>query len=126
MTARIDDTFMTVMEDNGIVVLRWKKGTERMNDELFKQEALKFVGVVEKELAKKIVVDMRDFRFQLSPELVSWRNEHVIALYNRIELQKFAFISNTPPAVKQEDPANTFTTRHFKTEEEANKWLSAA
>src|SRR3989338_4723785 len=87
------DQFMTVTSNDDILILSWKSNTSKLTDESFKTEALKFADIVQQVNNKKIIVDMRKFRFNLSPALVEWRNKNIISVYNKIGAEKFAFIS---------------------------------
>lgn len=122
MEIKIDDKFMSCFVKENFLFLVWKKDTKSMNDEDFKKEALKFIGVVKDTNSKKIVVDMRDFSYSLSSDLISWRNKHIISVYNEIGVEKFAFIS-LKPTVNQDNPNNTFVTKTFTDEKEAVDWL---
>ena len=123
MDIHIDDRFMIVSEDSGVISLRWKKETEKLTDDLFKQQAYTFIDVIKKTKIKKIMVDMRDFQYSLSSAIIARRNEYIIGVYNEIGVTKFAFISDTP-TVPQDDPANTFVTKIFVIEKEAMDWFS--
>lgn len=122
MQALIDNKYMTVKNEDWILFLIWKDSTSFFDDELFKESALKFHSVVNKLKSKKILVDMRKFSFILTPEIINWRKENIITLYNKIKVEKFAFISDKP-SVKQDDPNNTFITCEFKSEIDAINWL---
>lgn len=122
MKVHVDNQFMVVSENDSVFILRWKKNTVHLTDEGFKKEARKFVDVVKREKSKRIMVDMREFHYSLSPELIIWRNQNVIAVYNEIGVEKFAFVGEGP-TVQQNDPANTFVTKYFPTEQEVGKWL---
>lgn len=122
MTVHVNDRYMEVSEKEGVVMLRWKSQTTYLTDDEFKKEATKFINVAKKMKSKKIIVDMRQFHYILTPEVTNWRHENVIKAYNEIGVEKFAFISQQP-TVKQNDPANTFVTQYFPTREEAEDWL---
>ena len=124
MEIYVDDQFMSVFEKSGTLNLCWKKYTTNLTDEKFKEEALKFVDAIRKRKSKKIIVDMRKFNFNISDNLIAWRNEHVISVYNEIKVEKFAFISEKK-TVNQDNPDNTFITQYFLTEQEANNWLNS-
>ncbi len=124
MHVYIDDRFMSVSENKGILALRWKKDTANLNDEDFKNEALKFIGVVKKIKSKWIMVNMREFYYNLNSELIAWRNKYILTVYNEIGVEKFAFISKKQ-IVMQEDPSNKFITRYFLTEQEAENWFNS-
>ena len=116
MANHINDTYMTVTEENGILSLVWKKETIGLTDEDFKYEALKFIEIVKKHKNKYILVDMRNFNFQLSNDVIEWRNKNIITAYNKVGVNKFAFVSEIP-AVKQDNPENTFQTKTFSSVE---------
>ncbi len=67
---------------------------------------------------------MRKFSYNLTEELISWRNENIISIYNKIKVEKFTFISDKP-TVNQDNPNNTFTTKTFLSEQEAKDWLNS-
>ena len=118
-----EDQFMVLSNKNNIIKLTWKKETKNLDNDLFKNEALKYIEIFKKSNIKNIIVDMRNFWFELNQEVIDWRNKNIIAVYNEICLKKFAFISDKP-SVKQDNQKNSFITRDFFTEEEANKWLN--
>ena len=122
MTTLHDDRFMSVTENNGSILLSWKSTTAHLNDEDFKNEALIFIELVKRNNCKKVMVDMRQFQFSLSPELIQWRNEKIISEYNKISLEKFAFISDHI-VTNQEASKNTFATKYFLNEKEAENWM---
>lgn len=123
MEISLDDRFMSVFRKNGILVLRWKSDTKDLTDDDFKSEATKFVSVVKQNQSKRIMVDMRNFNYTLNPEVISWRNQNVISVYNEIGVERFAFISEKP-TVNQDNPNNTFVTQYFTNEQEAEHWLT--
>lgn len=123
MEIYIDNQFMLVSKESETITLRWKKDTANFSDEIFKTEALKFLEIVKKYHCKRIVVDMREFFYTLGQELTEWRNKTIISVYNEIGVEKFAFIT-TKPTVQQDNPANTFITQYFSTEEQAKAWIN--
>lgn len=118
-----EDKFLILSIIDNIIKLTWKKETVNLNDNLFKEEALKYLEIFKKSDIKSVIVDMRDFWFSLTQEVIDWRNKNIIKSYNEIWVKKFAFISNKP-TVKQDNPENTFITKDFYSEEEALKWIN--
>ncbi len=118
----VNDKFMVVSVEKGILKLAWKDATKELTDKLFKVEAKKFTEVLEKTKNKRILVDMRKFNYNLRKEMIKWRSENVIKVYNKLGVKRFAFISEKP-AVKQDSPKNTFITETFSLEDEALQWL---
>ena len=122
MTRYIDDEFMLAFENDGVLMLEWKDSTKSLCDDKFKVEAVKFEKIIRQLESKCIIVDMRDFQYNLCQELLDWRVENIITAYNEIGVKKFAFISDKE-MVNQDDPKNTFVTKYFKTVEESMEWL---
>ncbi len=120
-----------------ILELRWSLGTENISDDDFKRW-LKMLGehAIERQ-TRFLVVDVREFRGTPSPEAVgSWRDEHVIPLYNQAGTEKFAFlVPPSPPASDSEDddsssimdesegPAN-FPTQYFPSWDAIRAWFA--
>src|SRR3989344_6775025 len=117
-----NDRFMQVSETRDGLLLTWKKQTSELSPEKFKQEAMTFVEIVKKRKVKNILVDMREFKYTLSNELIAWRNKQVISVYNDRGIEKFAFVSDKV-GLKQDDRSNKFITRYFSTIKEAEEWL---
>ncbi len=124
MIVLFDDKFISISESDKILELKFKKETENMTDEQFKECALKWAEAVKDKKTKRLLVDIREFNYELSPEIVAWRNKNVVAVYNEVAAEKFAFISDKE-TVKQDDPANTFVTKYFSSIEEAKNWLQS-
>ncbi|NUJ98186.1 hypothetical protein HGA92_05375 [Candidatus Gracilibacteria bacterium] len=118
----IEDEYITVSEKDKIITLTWKDATSHFTNELFKQEALKYVETIKTSEVKKIIVDMRKFFFNLSDEIIEWRNKNIIYIYNEYKIEKFAFISNIA-TINQDNPKNTFITKTFTNKEEAKNWI---
>lgn len=122
MKTLFEDKYMKIAGDKDILSLIWKDETKSLSDEIFKEEALKFEETLRSDFRSNILVDMRDFNYQLSPELIAWRKDNIISTYNELKVKKFAFITEKP-AVNQDDPNNTFTTRTFESVADSIRWL---
>lgn len=123
MKTFIDDDYISVSKNDNILKLCFKQETKGLTDSSFKKEALKYIEIVQKENSRRIIVDMRKMGYQLSEEVIRWRNENIISVYNQVGVEKFAFIS-IKPTIDQDDPNNTFVTRTFILEEDAVRWLT--
>lgn len=119
--------FKEVTFQDNILTLTWLENTENLTDELFKNEALEFKEAVRKHTPESIIVDMRDFNYILSEDLLNWRNKNIIPVYNEIGLQKFAFIVNNiknSPKPNSKNNDDTFETEYFDNVKEAVIWLN--
>gem|GEM_PF-6381113 len=56
-----EDQFMVLSNKNNIIKLTWKKETKNLDNDLFKNEALKYIEIFKKSNIKNIIVDMRNF-----------------------------------------------------------------
>ena len=122
MEPLFSDKYISISESEGILELCFKKETENLTDDDFKRSALKWIEVVKSKKSNQLLVDMRNFNYALSPTMIDWRNKNIVAGYNEVGVEKFAFVSNKP-TVKQDDPSNTFISRDFSTKQLAETWL---
>lgn len=93
-------------------------------------ESQEYVSFVRHYQPENIFVDARKFDFLLLKDMQDWINKNVIAVYNDINLKKWAIA--VPPQFLQQvsieqtidaNPANVFETQYFETEPEAMRWL---
>ncbi len=123
----IDTVYMTVSIKDETILLDRKDYTSHLNDDGFKSEALTFINIVQEKNIKKIIVDMRNFNYQLNNELIARRNTNIIDIYNKIWVDKFAFIihqSENTQSIKQDDAKNSFKTQTFISINDAEKRLT--
>ena len=124
MVTHIDDQFMAVIEEGEVLSLTWKPSTSELTDAMFKNEASLFADIVKQVAPKFVLVDMRAFAFSLSEEVIAWRTENIIPIYNDVGVKKFAFVTAVP-AVNQGSGQNTFVTESFDSTEKAVGWFGA-
>ena len=89
-----------------------------------------YASLVRNYQPESIIVDARKFEFLLLTDMQEWINRNVIAVYNDINLKKWAIV--IPQQFLQQvsieqtieaNPANTFKTQYFETEQEAMAWV---
>lgn len=107
----------------------WSAETARMSDDEFKDALSNFAGFAAEFAASNLMVDLREFRHELSPEAGAWRDEAVTPRYNKAGVRKFAYILATerlPPedAPPPSSPQERFQTRFFDAESEAEAWFA--
>src|SRR5215213_2770723 len=80
-----------------------------------------YASLVRNYQPESIFVDAREFRFLLLKDMQEWINRNVIAVYNDINLKKWAIV--IPPQFLQQvsieqtidaNPSNTFKTQYFE------------
>lgn len=118
----MEDRYMIIENKEDIISLIWKEETSSFTDNDFKKEAKEFANMVRESKCKKILVDMRLFRYSLRPELIDWREKNIVSVYNELGVKRFAFVTNNT-AVNQDKPHYSFITKYFKDISEAKKWL---
>jgi hypothetical protein len=74
------------------------------------------------------LIDVREFRHQVGPRVLEWRNDNVIPRYGAAGVRRIALVA--PPGFPQvgkevvEGPA-VFPTRFFAGRDEAFAWVNA-
>ena len=116
---------MTYHKPERMVRLTWLAGTAGMTDQDFKETLETFAESALQHSARRLVIDVREFKHRPSPEIAAWRDEVVVPKYNRAGVKKIAWVwqGNTPsnqPAGEKEK----FENRYFATEAEALAWVS--
>jgi hypothetical protein len=74
------------------------------------------------------LIDVRSFRFRMTPELDSWRQERIIPAYNAGGLKRFAYVlpPNVPYRPGDGGAEARFTTDYFDDLDDARSWLAKA
>jgi hypothetical protein len=101
-----------------------------MRGEDFRAGLLRLADLTEECNARRLLVDVRHFRFQMTPSLVIWRDQEIAPRYNRSGVDRFAYLVKgdfpIPPFDgKPLSKKEWFRTRFFTGEREARKWLTA-
>jgi hypothetical protein len=122
--------FLTVVWDEStrIIGIEWKDSTAAMIDDDFKAALAMFAGHVEAKQAIGILVDVKQFRYKMGPEVQQWRVKNISTRYNRAGVKRFAFLmgegATVPPAMNRSAEGESFVTRGFNDREEAIGWLT--
>jgi hypothetical protein len=109
-----------------LVRLKWLAGTAAMTDQDFKETLEAFAESALQHGAKRLLIDVLEFKHRPSPEVLAWRDEVVVPKYNRAGVKKIAWVwpgktpNNAPTSEKDE-----FENRYFPTEAEALTWAAS-
>jgi hypothetical protein len=118
---------MSIAERSRTVELEWKEATAAMSADDFKSALQHLAAHISEQGADATLVDVRRFRFRMTPELDGWRLEHIIPAYNEAGLARFAYL--LPPGVPYRPSAGgdaaRFETGYFERIDEARDWLRA-
>jgi tagatose-1,6-bisphosphate aldolase non-catalytic subunit AgaZ/GatZ len=108
-----------------LVRLKWLAGSAGMTDEDFKETLEAFADTAIQHKAKRLLIDVLEFKHRPAPEVMAWRDEVVVPKYNRAGVKKIAWVwpgktpSNQPTSEKDK-----FENRYFPTEAEALAWVA--
>ena len=125
-----DNEFQRILwdESTGIIGIDWKEATSRMTDDDMKHELELFASYVERKRAPRILIDLTEFGYRMSPEVQQWWSENILPRYNVVEVKRFAFLfkpdTEITAAMNQSAPGALFLTRSFNSLKSAIDWLS--
>jgi hypothetical protein len=105
--------------------LTWLEGTDGMTDEDFRDVLEVFADGAIYHKAARLVIDVRQFKFRPSREVLAWRDKVTVPKYNKAGTKRQAWIwpgdvSNMKTSTKH----GSYEERYFSTDEEALAWLT--
>ena len=116
----------TVIQHGEILELRWIPSTSEMTDHAFMATLCAFVSAAEMVRPRALMIDAREFKHRFGPNVMPWRDAHIIPRYGGAGVRKFAFVmpSGFPDAGKElvDGPA-IFPTKWFVDRDAAFVWL---
>ena len=117
-----------VIEDGKILLFNWYDKTEHMTKEDYQEALHNYAGFGSEFKVSAMLVDVRNFRYQMSPELGTWRDEHISPRYTKFGLKKFGYIVPLGVVEKMKDTVTkvdrSFEEQYFESKEEAIEWLT--
>lgn len=103
-------------ESSEAIQFNWKEAHRNMNFEDFQEACNNFLGFGFEYRAKNILIDVRNFQFQLPLEFPEWqRNEHYPRYY-KLGIEKVAYVmpeAYLGKAQEIEKEAGKFELRNF-------------
>ena len=122
---------VTYHPDWNTLELTWGVQTRSMSDDGFKQTLQMFAEQGLKFRPSSMIIDSVDFYHEVGAGTMSWRNQHIVPLYNEAGVQKFAFLvsDHAPGTVEKggtpapDGPAQ-FPTAWFETRDRLYAWLA--
>ena len=129
--ADLEDTdywTMTHNESTQSIELDWKPETAQMTAADFQTALERLAKHIGEQHATGTLIDVRTFKFAMTPELDAWRTEKIIPAYNSGGLKRFAYLL---PSGAQHRPgdggeAADFQTQYFDDPTTARSWLASA
>ena len=104
-----------------------------MTTDEYRQLLEDYINIIRKYRPKRILGDMVDFNFVISPELQEWIDQHVFTAYAEIGFEKIAILLSTQyitnlsiQQTMEENNMSTFESEYFNDTDAARAWLLAA
>ena len=101
-----------------------------MSSNEYIEELQVFIDLVKKHKPIRVLGDMVDFNFTITPQIQEWLNENLFPVYQEIGFKKIAillskgfFQSLSIQQAMQEENANSFQTSYFDDAVKAQEWL---
>ena len=119
--------FYLLNEKQPILFFDWTAKTQEMDYEDFKTACNNYAGFAWQYQAKHLLVDTRNFHFQLPPGFTGWREDQLNPRYYQLGVLKFAYITKPEFIEWMKDiPAENgkFETKHFTSVTDAMNWLN--
>jgi hypothetical protein len=108
-----------------LVRLKWLAGTAGMTDQDFKETLEAFAETALQHSAKRLLIDVLEFKHRPSAEVQKWRDEVTVPKYNRAGVKKIAWVwPGETPSNEPTSERDKFENRYFPTEAEALAWVS--
>ena len=122
------DRFSTIAHIPGhaAIELIWTTETAAMNNQDFKDALELFVGYAAEHSAPNLLVDLRPFRHNMTPELGKWRDEVIAPKYNAAGVKKFAYLIGSVDSANRpsQNAGEDFVTGYFESTESGRSWFS--
>ena len=131
MTVVHQDVYMTITYHEDLDII---ETASRIKDEAdLRRNLLKVLEVIEQCNPGKMLVDMREFKFEHDPDSERWIDENIHAKQVELGIVKKAFVmsadSNVQIGVEEvmdNEYARQIETAYFLTREQAMDWLKEA
>lgn len=127
----LDDTeywAMTHNEQTRSIELGWRAKTAEMSAADFQRALERLAHQIREREATGALIDVRSFRFAMTPDLDRWRTENIVPAYNAAGLRRFAYL--LPPGADYRPGGGgdsaTFVTDYCDDAEQARAWLRDA
>ena len=106
------------------------EATELMKPEEYIEELTVFIDLVKKYKPKRVLGDMINFKFVITPDIQEWVNENLFSVYIEIGFKKIAILLSTSfveqvsiQQTLEEAESGSFATAYFDDEKTALAWL---
>ena len=116
-----------LIEDGQILLFKWSDQTEHMTIEDYQEALHNYAGFGAEYRVSAMLVDVRNFKYRMTPQLGIWRDEAISPRYTKFGLKKFGYIVPLGVVAKMKDTmtkvVRTFEEEYFESEAEVIAWL---
>ncbi|MGI9543725.1 MAG: STAS/SEC14 domain-containing protein [Cyclobacteriaceae bacterium] len=116
-----------LIENESILLFNWTGATAQMTEEDYQEALHNYAGFELEFKTPSLLVDVRNFQYTMTPELSTWRDEHISPRYRKAEIKKFGYI--VPQGVLEKMKGGTqkvergFEEEYFEDRQKAIDWL---
>jgi hypothetical protein len=117
-----------ILQQNGLLELRWLPSTSTMTDGGFMATLCLFATEAERLRPRALLIDAVEFRHRFGDEVMKWRDAHIVPRYGSAGVRKFGFVmpAGFPDAGKElQEGLAVFTTKWFVNRQQAFAWLQS-
>jgi hypothetical protein len=109
-----------------LVQLTWLPGTETMTNQDFGDVLWVFAAAALRHPAERLIIDMRQFMYGPSAEILEWRDQVIVPMYIQAGIRKIAWIwpGETGTRTTTGD-RGSYENRYCASEDEALTWILA-
>ena len=111
-------------EERSILKLDWTEETINMTDQDFKDCLLEFAALAKKHQTKKLWVDSNRYKYNTANELMTWRKNTIIPLFQEAGVKQLAFQIGIGGKIMPASVTETgLRTECFETHDSTLNWL---
>ena len=107
-----------------LVRLTWQSGSAGMTDQDFKETVEAFAEVILQHSARKLIIDVREFKHEPSAEVLAWRDEITVSKYNKAGVRKVAWVWPDVTGSMSTSKRDKFENHYCSAESEALAWVA--
>ncbi len=119
------------LSDNNLVITNeWFKTTDKMTDEQYKNDMLKFAELAILHKPKYHLIKSVDFSYIITINMQDWTNNNIFPQLIEAGIKKIAFLVSAEIVSQlsieqtlEEKNASAFAIKYFDVETDAKKWL---
>ena len=115
------------LEATKTIQFNWEEGHKNMTYEDFQEACSNFLGYGFEYQARSILIDVRNFQFQLPPDFPEWQEKEHYPRYYKLGIEKVAYLmpeQYVENAKEIEKEVGKFELRNFSNYQSAINYLN--